>query len=166
MFKQIFLPILATIAFIILVGFLSQSSNNSNFNLLSIASPSPTFYEMTVGETKVDVEIAKTQKERQVGLSNRSSLDENKGMLFVFEKNVTPVFWMKDTQIALDLIWIKDGMVIDITKNVQPEPGIPDDKLTRYNPDGFVDYVLEVNGGFSDKYSLKIGEPVQIPPIP
>lgn len=162
MFKQLFLPILAVVAFIILVGFLTQKSQNGTFNLLNSPSPTPMLNEITIGSAKVKVEVAKNEAERQKGLSGRKSLDNDRGMLFVFEKATSAVFWMKDTKIPLDLIWIKDGKVIKIDKGVQPEPGVSDDKLTRYYSNDPIDYVLEVNAGFSDKNGVEIGNSVNI----
>jgi hypothetical protein len=87
-------------------------------------------------------------------------LDENSGMIFVFN-NEKPVFWMKDTKIAIDIIWINDNKVVGIEKNVQPEQGKKDIELKRYPAPTAIDYVLEVNAGFSDRNNIKVGTSVQ-----
>ncbi len=160
MFKQIFLPLLLVAAFITLVGLLSQGKFNS---FLKSTVPSKTVEEKTiiVGDTEIKVEVAKTNEERAKGLSNREKLEEGSGMLFVFEKNSKPVFWMKDTKIALDIIWINDDKVVGIEKNVQPEPDKKDNQLKKYSAPTAIDYVLEVSGGFSDKNNIKTGSTVQ-----
>lgn len=161
MFKSLFLPLIAVAAFITIVGMLSQGKfdyfikNNiqtgSNSNAKSIV----------VSDKEISVEIAKTNEERSKGLSNRDSLDENSGMVFVFSKNSKPTFWMKDTKIPLDMIWINDDKVVGIYKDVKPEPNVKDNQLKKYPAPTEIDYVLEVNGGFSDKNGIKVGSTVQ-----
>jgi len=90
-------------------------------------------------------------------------------MLFVFEEKggtvrYPPVFWMKDMLIAIDIIWIDNDKIIQIDKNVQPpKTGVKDNDLAKYKPDNPIDYVLEVNGGYSDKNDIKEGDGVEIP---
>lgn len=119
---------------------------------------------ITVGSKKVSVEIANTPVSRAQGLSERSSLDSNSGMLFVFDpKGETPGFWMKGMLFPLDFIWIANGKVVKIDKNVQPYPsGTPDNQLKAYYPDQPIDHVLEVNGGFSDRNHIQIGDTVDL----
>lgn len=149
MFKSIFLPIIAVAGFIILVGLLSQGK------LIKVRAKS-----IKIDTTEINIEIAKTNDERSKGLSNRTSLNENTGMIFVFPKNSKPVFWMKDTKIPLDIIWINDNKIIGIDKNVEPELGILDAKLKKYPAPDDVDYVLEVNAGFSDKNNIKLDQTI------
>lgn len=120
-------------------------------------------HEISVADNKVFVEIADTDAKRAMGLSGRGSLTEREGMLFVFEeKDITPAFWMKDMQFAIDIIWINDGVVSGVTKNIPPEPGRTESQLTIYRPPFPIDYVLEVAAGFSDNNSIKIGDSVTL----
>jgi uncharacterized membrane protein (UPF0127 family) len=106
------------------------------------------------------VELAKTETERGSGLMNRASLDENKGMLFIFEKEGIYPFWMKNTLIPLDMIWIgENNKIIFIAKNAQPCKSILCPSIT---PSGKAKYVLEINGGLSDKFRFNLGDQVQI----
>lgn len=158
MFKSIFLPLIAVAAFIVFVGLLSQGKLDFIFK-----KTSPTIQnqeKVSIGNIEIKIEVAKTNEERSKGLSNRTQLDNESGMIFVFEKNSKPVFWMKDTKIPLDIIWINDNKIVGIEKNVQPEPNTVDSKLTKYQSPSSIDYVLEVNGGFSDKNNIKIGETI------
>jgi uncharacterized membrane protein (UPF0127 family) len=108
------------------------------------------------------VELAITAEERTAGLSNRDSLSADAGMLFIFEQPRIPGFWMKDTRISLDMIWIgSDKRVVEIDADVQPEPGIPDGDLTRYGPDVPVSYGLEVNAGTAARLGLAPGSQLQ-----
>lgn len=162
MFKQLFLPLIAVAAFIVLVGLLVQGKIG-NFQPISIfPSPTPSAKLIKLDDTEVEVEIAKITEERQKGLSGRQELGENSGMLFVMPKNTKPTFWMKDTLFPLDIIWIKDGKVLGISENAPVEKDVPDEKLTLYPAPSVVDYVLEVNAGFSQKNGIKAGSTFQM----
>lgn len=168
MVKQLLLPLAGVAAFIILVGLLVK--NSGNINIPGLPTPAPASLEtktIKVDNTLVNVEVANTESSREKGLGGRNSLAENSGMLFVFDsKGVTVGFWMKDMLIPLDMIWISEGKVVKIDKNIPaPAAGIPDDKLTVYNPGQPVDYVLEVNAGFSDKNNIKVGDSVDLSSI-
>lgn len=161
MFKQLLLPFAAVAAFIVVVGLLVKNSGNIKVpGIIQQASQKT----VTVGGKSVNVEIAKTKDERERGLSGRISLNPDSGMLFVFDSpNITPSFWMKGMLISLDIIWINDGKIVAIDKNVPPpQEGTPDSKLVVYNAGKPVDYVLEVAGGFSDKNNIKTGDSVDL----
>lgn len=166
MIKQLLLPLAAVAVFIVLVGLLVK--NSGNISIPGIASPTPGVQTQTikVGGGDVNVEVAKTGQERELGLDGRDSLEDNHGMLFVFDsQNVTPSFWMKDMKFPLDIIWINDGKVVKVDKNVQPpKVGVQDSDLAIYSPGQPIDYVLEVNGGYSDKNNLKVGDSVNLGP--
>lgn len=117
-----------------------------------------------VNETEVAVTLANTSGKRSKGLSGVESLGENKGMLFVFDKeNQSAPFWMKGMVIAIDIIWINDGKVSQITSNIQPpQPGTKDQDLQLYSPDDPYDYVLEVTAGFSQKKGINVGDTVDL----
>ncbi len=156
--KNILLPILGVAVFIVFVGVLTQKLQGSKVSSKQV----------TVGNTKVTVEVVKTGEERQKGLSGRTTLDANSGMLFVFaQKKVFPSFWMKDMLFPLDIIWIADGKVTKIDKNVPiPKPEANQlSTLALYNPDKPIDYVLEVNAGFSDKNKFQVGDSVDLSSI-
>ncbi|MEK7168961.1 MAG: DUF192 domain-containing protein [Patescibacteria group bacterium] len=159
MFKSIFLPIIAVCAFIILVGLLNQGKLNRFIKTED--TNSTTDKMIVINDKEIKVEVAKTNEERAKGLSNRNSLDENSGMIFVFNINSKPSFWMKDTKVPLDIIWINDDKIVSINKNVEPEPNKKDSQLKKYPAPSEIDYVLEVNGGFSDKHGIKAGSTVQ-----
>lgn len=164
MVKQLLLPLLAVAAFIVLVGLLV---NSKGLNLPGLALPTSaptTQKEVIIKDIKINVELADTKEERGKGLSGRSSLDEYSGMLFVFDsQNVTPTFWMKGMIIAIDIIWIDDGVIVKIDKDVKPPaPGTSDDKLKTYSGGRPIDYVLEVSSGFSDRRGFTVGDAVAL----
>ena len=103
-----------------------------------------------------DVELALTPEEKRQGLMFRDYLEKNKGMLFVFETEEEHGFWMKDTAIPLDMIWLdEDKEVVFISKNNQP---CKDNECPAINPDKKAKYVLELNGGTADKIGLEVGD--------
>ena len=165
MFKQIVLPIVGVMAFIVVIGLYFQKSSKTN-SLPPGATPPPAKLVLVNGR-EVKVEVADTEEKRKVGLSGRTELAENTGMLFVFNpQNVKPIFWMKDTLIPLDLIWINDNKVVQIDANVQPpKAGTPDSQLAKYTPKEPVDYVLEVPAGYAAIHTTMVGDPVDLSKI-
>lgn len=113
-----------------------------------------------IGDNGVKVEIARTGEEIAKGLSGRSGLGKDEGMLFAYNGYFIPRFWMKDMKFSLDIIWIKDNMVIGFEKNIQPQPS--GEELAIYQPESFVNYVLEAPAGFVDDKSVKIGDAVKL----
>lgn len=163
MMKHILAPIALTALGILVIGlfikhYSPKISSTKEINPPSISSDKK---QAKINNIIIDLEIADSSLKRQKGLSNRESLDENSGMLFVFEqKNITPTFWMKDMKFPIDILWIDDDKVIEITKDVQTET---DQKnLILYQPNQPIDYVLEVNAGFSEKNNIKPGNPIEL----
>ena len=108
-------------------------------------------------ENCFEVEIADSDEERQRGLMFRETLDRDKGVLFVFEEEGNYLFWMKDTLIPLDIIWINSDLeVVYITNAV---PCVTERCLT-YGPEEDALYVLEVNSGVSGEIGLEVGDRV------
>lgn len=116
---------------------------------------------VTINNHKYSVEIANDDKSRQIGLSGRKSLDDNKGMLFIFDKKDKYSFWMKNTLIPLDMIFINDNKIVYIVKNAKPEKDTSG-QLPIYTTPTEANYVLEVKGGQSDKNKFSAGDRVDI----
>ena len=151
MFKQIILPILGTAAFIAIVGYFTQNPSSLSFkNFFKITPTSSVQKSVTINGKNIQVDIADTNDKRTKGLSSVESLPSDQGMLFVFDtKGVSPIFWMKDMLIPLDIIWISDGKIVQIDKNIPiPAKNTPDANLKTYSAGIPIDYVLEVNVGF------------------
>lgn len=100
----------------------------------------------------VTVEVARTEADWTRGLMHRKHLAENAGMLFIFPDEERRQFWMKNTLISLDMIFLDhDRRIVGIVENATPgslEPRFTD------RPSRFV---LEVRGGFSRRHGLKMG---------
>jgi len=108
-----------------------------------------------IGKDCFYVEIADTPEKRNQGLMYRENLDEDRGMLFIFEKEEIYSFWMKNTLIPLDIIWLNENKeVVFIVKNAQP---CEEENCPSIKPDKEARYVLEINAGLVDKIGLKTG---------
>ncbi|MDQ3020223.1 MAG: DUF192 domain-containing protein [Bacteroidota bacterium] len=104
---------------------------------------------------KIEIEIADNDDKRSQGLMYRRSMDEGRGMLFLFDRESPQGFWMKNTVIPLDIIYVNSKKeIVKIYKNTIPfsEKDLPSEKPTLY--------VVEVIGGFTDKYGIKEGDKI------
>ena len=114
--------------------------------------------QVCISKQCFDVEIARTQEERRKGLQFRESLEAGTGMLFVFSESARHNFWMKDTLISLDIIWIDEERQISfISSDVQP---CAKDPCPVYSAPEEILYVLEINGGVAEKLGFKKGDEV------
>jgi len=104
---------------------------------------------------ELQIEIADTDFERQTGLMYRKQMDNNRGMLFIFDKSEVKSFYMKNTYIPLDIIYIdKHYVIINIVKNTDPL------NKTSLFSDAPAKYVLEINAGLSDRLGIKKGNKI------
>lgn len=101
---------------------------------------------------KFKIMIADTDEKRQYGLMNVEKLDQNHGMLFIFNKPQIVNMWMKNTLIPLDMIFIKNGKIVNIKTNAKPHD------LSHINSEYRVDRILEINAGLVKKFKIKIGQ--------
>lgn len=164
--KVIILETFVLVVLLMLLLFLPKSrlQDNRGFSILlgqknisKVCFREPTLNEQSESKGCFQVEIADTILEQQKGLMFRESLDRDGGMLFVFEKEGNYPFWMKNTLIPLDMIWINQNQeVVFIEENAQPCQEI----CTEINPNQNAKYVLEVNGGLSSEINLKIGDKI------
>ena len=104
------------------------------------------------------MEIADTNEERRVGLMNRESLEDNNGMLFIFDREGVLTFWMKNTLIPLDMIFVSEDKAI---KHIERDvPPCLEDPCPLYSSKYPVKYVIEVNGGFTEAKGIEIGDTI------
>jgi uncharacterized membrane protein (UPF0127 family) len=110
-------------------------------------------------QVEVRVEIADDSAEQAQGLMNRTSLGENRGMLFVFEEEATLSFWMRNTLIPLSVAYIdSEGRIVDIQK-MEPL----DDEPPQYVSAEPAQYALEVNQGFFEERGVEVGDTAELP---
>ncbi|OGC68974.1 hypothetical protein A2415_04210 [candidate division WWE3 bacterium RIFOXYC1_FULL_39_7] len=114
---------------------------------------------LIVSGVEVTAEIADSPSEKMQGLMFRKTLGENEGMFFIYENEDYYSYWMKNTFIPLDLIWLdSDYTVVDIKTNAPP---CLEETCPSYKPATPARYVLELNAGWSEKNSLKIGDKIE-----
>ena len=132
--------------------------------ILSVPFLTPKFEKNTISfvEAKQDfkVEIADTAAKKTLGLMNRENLPQDSGMLFIVEDESKKSFWMKNTLIPLDIIFINSNLeIVKIQKNAQPCKTIA---CGTYSSEKSAKYVVEINGGLSDKLEIKEGQKIQL----
>ncbi|MBM3233990.1 DUF192 domain-containing protein [Candidatus Pacearchaeota archaeon] len=115
--------------------------------------------QVCLKEKCYNIEIAKSAEERERGLMFREKLDTSSGMLFIFPSEGEYNFWMKNTLIPLDIIWINsDKEVVYIAENMQP----CNETCNSINPGKKSKYVLEINFGEADRLGLKVGDKIRL----
>lgn len=138
-----------------------QAKTGSKTTLSAASSKQYATTSVKIGQKTFNVELAITADQQELGLGSRDSLAKNAGMLFVFKPAQTATFWMKDMRFNLDMVWISDGKIVDISRNLPaPKSGTNPADLPTYSPNVLVDYVLEINAGQS--VGMKIGDHVEI----
>lgn len=97
--------------------------------------------------------VAKNPTTREKGLSGVASLDEEEGMLFIFPTVMEQEFWMKDMNFPIDIVWINsDRKIVGVSSNISPET-----YPNRFSSPSKIQFVLEVNAGFAEKFGLATG---------
>lgn len=165
----LFIIFIAFFAIINLLFFKHKTGTSEN--------TSQSLFSLKINNINLEVELADTLEKRATGLSNRDSLQDGHGMLFVYQEPGFYSFWMKEMQFPIDIIWINpvrsktpeasaaqevgrtsNGVddawkIVDIAKNVQP-----DSFPQTFQPQEPAQYVLEVNAGFSGENNIEIGD--------
>jgi len=107
----------------------------------------------------IRLEVAQTQQQQAIGLMYRTTLADNRGMLFPFEPPQSVRFWMKNTLIPLDMVFLQNGVVKAIAANVPPCTAAP---CSMYGPQTPINQVIELRSGRAAELGLKVGESVKI----
>lgn len=120
--------------------------------------PLPTGQVTIDGRVAVTVEMARTPREREIGLSGRPDLPRGWGMLFVFDRPEPVTIWMKDMRFPIDILWIDGGRIVKIQKGANP-PG-PNGSIETYSAPAAL--VLEVPAGFAERERIRVGHRVEV----
>lgn len=112
--------------------------------------------ELCFNDQCYQLEHAITEEEKVTGLMYRVHLDQDKGMLFLYDTPSKLVFWMKDTLIPLDILWMDENFTVQNIVNAQPCNELPCELYGDENVSSL--YVLEVNGGEAERIGLKVGD--------
>lgn len=131
-----------------------------------LATPPPNA-TITVGNTKLVVQLAVTPDLQSLGLGYRNGLAPDTGMLFVFGTPSVQTFWMKGMRFCLDIVWVSDTRIAGAAESVCPDPpGTPDSDRLVYTSPTPVRYVLEVPAGWLRAHGYGAGTPVNLSTLP
>ena len=145
MSKKIFIFIVLSV---VILSFILLGFKKDSFKKGEVCFEKDCFY----------VELARSSREKAMGLMFRKELKSDQGMLFVFEEEGSYSFWMKNMKFPLDIIWInKDREVVFIEENVQP---CLRDECGKIEPDRKASYVLELIAGRVNEIGIKKGDGV------
>jgi len=113
-------------------------------------------------DQRLEVLVAKTYAQQYRGLGKRDDLGIYQGMLFVHSSLDKYGIVMRDMRFPIDVVWLKDGEVLDIASNLQTEPGVPENQLRIYRPRKPANAILELSAGWVEKNGVKIGDRVKV----
>lgn len=156
--------IVAFAAYFVLSNFVFTIEQNNNKGLTNAVNSPMTYTFKKEGElsfsdangktlSKIEIEIADDNLQRETGLMLRRNMDENKGMLFIFPTEEFQAFWMKNTIMPLDIMYVNSNKeIVKIYENAEPysEKSLPSLKPAQF--------VVEVNAGYAKKYGIKEGD--------
>ncbi len=158
----------------VLVGCLPAATSPSNSQTLpplAQASPHqsnsgqslPISAQAQVSGQMIDLEVAQTPQQQAMGLMYRTALADNQGMLFPFNPPQPVSFWMKNVPVPLDMIFLRDGKVVEIAASALPctTPSCP-----VYGPKTPINQVIELRGGRVAELGLQVGDSVLIQFLP
>lgn len=115
--------------------------------------------QAVIGNDKMKIEVAVTAEQKRIGLAGRESLSDGQGMLFQYGEDVVQGFWMKGMNFPIDIIWVKDGIIVGVQENAPvPDPSVAMPPI--YYPPQPINAVLEVPAGFAAERGWKPGDRV------
>ena len=114
---------------------------------------------VSIGETRIPVELAITKEEQQLGLGERDTLKWGHGMLFVHERPEFRRYWMKGMRFDIDIIWIRNDRISSIAHRVRH---VPEENGPTIRSRELVDQVLEVPAGYAQTQGWRRGQVVQV----
>lgn len=115
--------------------------------------------EAMIGGRVIKLEVTETPEQQAMGLMYRTSLPDDRGMLFSFDPPRPVRFWMKNCQMSLDMLFLRDGAVQAIAAKVPPCQADP---CPTYGPDLLVDRVIELRNGRAAELGVKVGDRIAI----
>lgn len=153
--------VLVVVAIIAIIGavFLQILENQKNLNyndLLNLTDQH--FVSVKIKNFEIKAEIARSNAKKKQGLSAKQKLNENEGMLFIFESVGNYGFWMKGMLFNIDIIFIKDNQIVDIAENMPYSKS--ENNIAIASSKEKANLVLEVNSGLVKKYNIKVGDKV------
>jgi uncharacterized membrane protein (UPF0127 family) len=141
----------------------NKNPQENSLELLPTNTPSSAHKPyFKINNCRFDLEIAKTVEERSIGLMNRNKLSKTSAMIFIFEKEEYLNFWMKDTFIALDILFLSSEFEILDIQSMQPQKINSKKLLPIYTSTKPAKYAIELNTGLLKKCQIEINEIISI----
>jgi uncharacterized membrane protein (UPF0127 family) len=143
-------------ALVLIVGVSCQGAADAEPNVAPPSTPRiPVTIATEAGDVTFQAELADDDAERQKGLMFRTAMGDSEGMLFLFPREQQLAFWMRNTLIPLDMVFIKaDRTILGVVENATPRT-----ETSRKVP-GNSQFVLELNGGTASRLGIKAGQAV------
>jgi uncharacterized protein len=120
----------------------------------------PLSAQVAIGNQTIALEVAKTPEQQAIGLMHRTSIPDNQGMLFAFAPARPVGFWMKNTLIPLDIVFLREGVV----QMIAPAVPCKADPCPTYQPAGLIDQVIELRQGRAQELGLKVADRLTVQP--
>jgi uncharacterized membrane protein (UPF0127 family) len=135
---------------------------NDEGDALTLSNPTVTLSGPS-GPVTLSVELARTPEEHSTGLMNRENLSLDSGMLFIFGEDAQRSFWMHNTLIPLDMIFINSSLdVVHVEEDAQPCVASCSCRCPRYSSGSPAKYVLEANAGFAREHGIEPGQRITL----
>ncbi len=157
---------------VVLIGCSPLTSQTGDTVTPNSQSSAPVFLGQTLpisaqftvpNQTKIELEVASSPQQQEIGLMYRVSLADNRGMLFQFPYPLATSFWMKNTLIPLDIVFMRQGKVV---KSFAAVPPCKADPCPTYGPNALFDQVIELRSGRAAELGLQSGSKVKIEFLP
>ena len=159
---MILLAVTAVLVAVVALPLMAPMSGDSYQGGMSLSGFTVTFTGPS-GPAVLEVELARTPEEHATGLMNRESLPEGSGMLFIFGEDAPRSFWMYNTLIPLDMIFVNSSMdVVYVEEDAQPCVASCSCSCPSYNSGQPAMYVVEANAGFAREHGIGPGQKVSL----
>lgn len=139
------------------------SLTQANSHQKNFGQSLPISAQAQISSQVIDLEVAQTPQQQAMGLMYRTALADNQGMLFPFNPPQPVSFWMKNVSISLDMIFLRNGKIVEIAANVPPCKTVP---CPVYGPNASVNQVIELRGGRAAELGLQVGDSVLVRFLP
>ncbi|WP_287129485.1 DUF192 domain-containing protein [Candidatus Cyanaurora vandensis] len=124
----------------------------------------PITARVQLGHQTIGLEVARTPRQRAIGLMGRKDLPADRGMVFLFDPPAFVSFWMRNCLISLDMVFVRQGRIVNLTANAPPCTTAQPEQCPRYPVTGPVpaDQVIELRAGQIQQLKLKVNDPVMV----
>ena len=131
--------------------------------LLSPLVQAKEWWKVQLPNATIAAEVVRSAADQQLGLGKRFFLPQQQGMLFYYDKPGVRVFWMKNMHFPIDIIWLQNGRILHIEREVPPpRKGAANNQLKRYGFGIVADMVLEIPAGQAKRHGMAQGQILQI----